>query len=406
MEQEIHYLARQPILDRNQSIFGYEFFARQGSALDKAQIYDPVLASASVLVRIFSSLGMEQALGDKKGFVNFPAEFLEDETLALFPKDRLVLEVMPGETPDPAFVERCKGLQANGWTLALDNFVPTAANLILLPLVSYVKFNVADTPADQLGAFASALRKFPVKLVAMRVETQDLADQCAALDMEYFQGYYFAHPSVIEDRNPNTSKLTVIRLLNQLMGEADIQKLEDAISRDAPLSYKLLRYLNSAGMGQVQGITSIRRALVALGRQQLYRWLTLILFAGTTDVAPSALVTTAAVRGRMAELFGKELQDTGQRERLDQLFIVGMFSLLEALLNMPLERILHDLHLPEEVLAALTRREGVYGAILNLVESIETGDVDIVNQVSQELGISPATISKVYLEAMAWAASL
>lgn len=403
----MHYLGRQPILDTKQSIFGYEFFARQ-SSLNEAHILDPVLASATVLVSIFSSLGMEEALGGKKGFVNFSSEVMDDDTLALFSKERLVLEIEVNAEPGPKFVERCKSIRAKGYTLALDNFQPNAWNLPLLPLVSFVKINMLDQHAGGLEKVVHTLRQLPVKLIGTRIESHAFAEQCRQLGFDYLQGYYFARPVLLEDRNPGSSKLTVIQILNQLMGGAEIDVLEEGISRDTALSYKLLRYINSAGMGQNYEVSSIRRALVALGRHQLYRWLTLILFAGTSDAPPPALVSLAATRGRLAELLGKHsaVAELRPRDAQDQLFIVGMFSLLETLLNMPLARILQEIKLPETIVAALTQRQGPYGGILSLIDALETGNLAGIGHLLPTLGIDADTLSKLHLEAMAWSANL
>ena len=403
-----HYLGRQLILDSREAILGYEFFTRSSPSAEEAVLEDPVLASARVLISIFSNLGSAEVLAGRKAFVNFPHEFLDEASLALFPKDQLVLESEAGTQVDPAFVQGCKDLRAKGYTLALDNFLPNAANLALLPLVSYVKLNIQQIALAQMAGLVKVLRKFPVKLIACRVETQERASACREAGFDYFQGYYFARPALLADNNPSSNKLAVIQLLNLLMGEAEISQLEEIISRDAALSFKLLRLINSAAMGQGQEVSSIRRALITLGRQQLYRWLTLILFAGTSEKPPSALVTTAVVRGRLAELLGQQAlqQQAGQRDRLDQLFITGMFSLMEPLLQMPLPAILKEIRLPQDIVSALVDESGPYGPILALVKAIEAGDGQRITQLSSQLLIGQDNISRAYLEAMAWAANL
>lgn len=403
-----HYLGRQPILNSKDAIHGYEFFTRTDTSASQASIEDPVLASARVLISIFSGLGSAEALAGHKAFVNFPPEFLDDETLALFPKDQLILEAEAGTENNPAFVEHCRGLKTRGYTLALDNFLPNPANIALLPLVEYVKLNIQEVAEGQMPGLVKVLRKFPVKLVACRVETSQQAETCRTLGFDYFQGYYFEHPALLADHNPSSNKLIVIQLLNLLMGEAEISQLEENISRDAGLSFKLLRLINSAAMGQSQEISSIRRALITLGRQQLYRWLTLILFAGTSDTPPSALVTTAVVRGRLSELLGQQIfqGQPGMRDKLDQLFITGMFSLMEPLLKLPLEKILREIRLPENIASALQHETGTYGSVLTLIKAIEAGDAARIDQLRESLQLSSDTLSRSYLEAMAWAANL
>ncbi|MEW5790915.1 MAG: EAL and HDOD domain-containing protein [Pseudomonadota bacterium] len=402
----MHYLGRHPILDRKQALFGYEFFVQRDKAESAPD--DAVLDSASVLVSLFSGLGAEQVLADKQGFVQLAPELLEEETLSLFPRDRLVLQIKAGDQADAALVDHCNGLRARGYRLALDNFTPNPVSLALLPLMAFIKIDAQQANAERMQAYSKALRQFPAKLIATRVDSPATAQSCRELGLDYFQGFYFARPGLLEDRSPDSSKLTIIQILNQLMGQAEIDALEESISRDAALSFRLLRYINSAGHGQTHEISSIRRALVALGRQQLYRWLTLILFAGTSDAPPSALVATAAARGRLAELLGQQAGNgqLNQRDSLDQLFIVGMFSLMEPLLNTPLSRILQELHLPEAIVAALTLHQGPYGPVLSLVEAVEAGDTNAMRALGAQLNLTGDVISKTYLEAMAWAATL
>ena len=220
---------------------------------------------------------------------------------------------------------------------------------------------------------------------------------------DYFQGYYFAHPEILTAKVINPSHALVLDILNKVRSNVDIAEIERGFKRDVALSFKLLRYINSVGFGLSCEIQSIRHALSILGYQQLYRWLTLLVVTTNENGTPSALMKTAITRGRLTELLGHELVDKGER---DNLFIVGIFSLLDAMLEMPMDKVLEKLTLPENISDALLHREGIYGPFLALAEACESADIQRIQDLAASLAIDPNAVNEAHLKALAWVEEL
>lgn len=389
------YLGRQPILNHHQDIIGYELLYRQ-SLDNEAKFGDPSFATAKVLMNTFSSLGVNQVLGNKLGFVNFGRELFQQDVVSALPKERVILEI-GGDFPlDGEFIDRCKILRAEGYRFALDfRFLDEMAPL--MEIADIIKLDMAVMDGFKLVEHVDMARRHNAKTLAKKVERIEQAQACEGLGVDYFQGYYFARPVVLEQLDIPATRFNVMDLLNQVMARVEFKVLSAKISRDVALSYKLLRYLNSAGMRRGQKIESIQFALVTLGYQQLYRWLTLLLFADSADKAPSALMTTAIVRGRLTELLGSRLPGA-----TDELFVLGMFSLLDVLLNVPMEKLLRELSLPEDVRTALEDRSGPYAIYLNLAEALESCDWPRIQALSRELEIDQNLMNQAQLEAISY----
>jgi EAL and modified HD-GYP domain-containing signal transduction protein len=240
--------------------------------------------------------------------------------------------------------------------------------------------------------------------VAEKVETKDEFKQCLDIGMDCFQGYYFAHPETLSAKVINPGYANILQLLNMLRNNAEIREIENALKRDVALSFKLLRYINSAGFGLSCEIQSFRHAVTILGYQKLYRWLTLLLVtAGAETGSPPALLKTAVTRGRLVELLGGHLLD-GQDK--DNLFIVGMFSLLDVLLDMPMDKILETLILPESVSDALMEHSGIYGPFLELAEACEDPEMAEVPRLCEQLQITPDMLNRSHVQALNWVEEL
>ncbi|MCL6555234.1 MAG: EAL domain-containing protein [Burkholderiales bacterium] len=397
------FIGRQPILDGQQRIVGYELLFRDAASASRANVTDDLMAGTQVLVNTLSNMGVEWLFGDRIAFLNVSAPMLESDFLELLPARRIVLEILEDVTPTAELLERLKTLRAQGFTLALDDYAGNPALDPLLPLVTFVKLDVLALPQERLPALVSALRRHPVKLVAERVETRAAYNLCRSLKFDLYQGFYFARPETLSARVIHPGQALVLELLNKVRANADIGEIEKGFKRDVALSFKLLRYINSVGFGLSCEIQSIRHALAILGYQQLYRWLTLLVVTASESSTPPALMKTAVTRGRLTELLGEGLLD---RQDRDNLFIVGIFSLLDAMLEMPMEQILEKLHLPESVAEALLHREGVYGPFLQLAEACEGADTTRMRELAQALTLDPERVNTAHIQALAWVEEL
>lgn len=401
--QEQAFIARQPIVDTNQKIVAYELLFRADATATRAEVSDDLLAGTRVLINTLSNMGTQWLLGDKLAFINIAAPMLESEFLELLPQKQVVLEIIESVTPTPELIERCKQLRADGFKFALDDFEHIPANTPFLEVADFVKLDIQALGLAGTAETLKLLKGKPVKLIAEKVEKLSEFKACKEMGFDYFQGFYFAHPETLTAKVINPAHAAVLDLLNKVRNSADVKEIELSFKRDVALSFKLLRYINSVGFGLSCEIQSIRHAVSILGYQQLYRWLTLLLAtAGNTATSP-ALMKTAITRGRLTELLGKDL--LGKADQ-DNLFIVGVFSLLDAMLEMPMDSVMDKLTLPENITDALLNRSGIYGPFLELTEACEGADMNKIDELAMALSLEPAKVNEAHLSALAWVETL
>ncbi|MEY2342932.1 EAL and HDOD domain-containing protein [Acidithiobacillus sp. IBUN Pt1247-S3] len=400
-------VARQAILDGKGNVQAYELLARE----EYSPTEDPFLASAQVLVKVFSIYQLEQLLDGKKAFINFTNSLFDEKTLELFPCERVVPEFTITENPDRDFLGKVQYLKQSGFRIALDRFSGQVWEVALLRWVNYVKIDVNSLDVSEIQKLLKLVRaqKYATRmplLIATRVETREQADFCFANGFDWSQGYFFMRPQIVSSRHVGNDQRNLFQLLNLLSGDGPIDEIEEGFRHDPTLSFQLLRYLNSAGMRRGREIDSIRQALLVLGRVPLQRWLTLLMF---TSQGPRkhSLLAMASSRARLAELLRMESAHLEQApEALHRSFLVGMLSLIDALFDQPLAELLGELKLHPSVTAALLEREGEDGVLLQLLESIEQGDYQAVQQWAKHAGVPIASVNRLALEAMAWTAAL
>lgn len=397
------FIGRQPILDANQQIIAYELLFRDSASAINAVIEDNLKACARVLVNTMSDMGAQWLLGDKLAFINVSEELLRSEFLELLPPQRTVLEVLEDVPANTAVLQRLYKLRGQGFQIALDDFIPTDKTIPLLNFADYVKLDVHEHGLEATSELAVRFKDLPIKLIAEKVETQEEFEACQKMGFHFFQGYYFAHPETLSARVITPSYAAVLDLLNMVSKGANIEDVENGFKRDPVLSLKLLRYINSVGCGLACEIQSIRHALTLLGPMQLYRWLTLLMVTAGESTAHQALMKTAITRGRLTELLGIDFFDQNDR---DNLFIVGVFSLLDAMLAMPMEQVLEKMLLPEAITDALLNRSGIYGPFLQLAEACEDADCSRIATLAAWLEYDPDRINDCHIAALAWVENL
>ncbi|MEW5943393.1 MAG: EAL domain-containing protein [Pseudomonadota bacterium] len=393
------YIARQPILDKQQKIIGYELLFRHSADASTAQIVNDMHAGTSVLVNTLSNMGTKWLLGDKLAFINIGADMLHSDFLELLPPQRVVLELLEDVEITPKLLTRCRALRAKGFHIALDDYEHTSIRAPLLEIASYVKADIQQLGREKTAALMRSLEDSSITMVAEKVETKGEFQFCKELGFNYFQGYHFAHPETLTAKVINPAHSTVLNLLDRVRNNAQIKDIENGFKGDVALSFKLLRYINSVGFGLSCEIQSIQHALAILGYQQLYRWLTLLLATASGDSTPPALTKTAITRGRLTELLG---QNFLEKTEWDNLFIVGIFSLLDAMLEMPMDDILDKLHLSEPISDALLNRKGIYGPFLMLTEACEDSHLERIEKIAGSLQMDPEQVNNAHLEALAW----
>lgn len=404
---EKFFLGRQPILDRKQEIVGYELLFRSAD-MDHAVFESYSQASSNVITHALSLFGMNEVLGGKFGFINVHLGLLLSELLELLPIGQTVLELLEVIQLDEQVVERCRELKELGFLLALDDHEFDASNSAIYNIVDIVKIDILMTGMDALPDIARQLREYPVKLLAEKVETVEQFQLCYDLGFDLFQGYFFARPIVLNRRKIDVSGLALLKLLQQLTMEESIEAIEKTFKENPGLSYNMLRLVNSVAIGMREKIKTLRHAILMLGMNHLRRWIQLSLFAGHDSRGINhPLLEMAAVRGRLMEIM--LLQQVGcsaSEEQAEEAFMVGILSLLDILFETPMEEIITNLNLNDDVSAALLRREGKLGKMLVLTEKLEVTDFDAVTVLLGECGVSLDQLVTAQLEAFNWRSSI
>ncbi len=397
------FIARQAILDSKGVILGYELYAKSEIS---GPMDDPFLAAARVLIKAFNQFSLEQILGGKLAFVSFTNSLFDGQSLGLFPAHCTVPEFTITEKPSTEFLGTLGSLRQHGYRLALDHFQNTHWQEALLPFMDFVKVDIHCVEMCQVQVLIRAIRKVGNNMiVAVGVETQEMARLCYEAGVDFIQGDYFMRPEIIAGKRVGANYLNIFRLLNLLGESTPIAEIKQVFQKDLSLSYQLLRYINLVGMTYCgQKIDSIERAIVLMGRLPLQRWLTLLLFADHNEYS-SPLLIAAATRGRLAEQLCQKLS-TADDEQKQQAVLVGMLSLLDVMLAIPMAEILRDLHLSPKVNVAILHHEGENGAILRLIEAIEQGDSSYIRTLAEPFGLDMTEINPYYLNAMVWAAAM
>ena len=402
------FLARQPILNTQQKLVGYELLFR-GGPVDHAVVTDHLLASSTVVHNAFYGMGISLVLGKAHGYINADREFLLSDIVDLLSPEQIVLEVLESVEPEQQLLQRMAQLRGRGFKLALDDFIGfTASSARMVESVDIVKVDLMRADARELGDMVRRLRQAKKVLLAEKVETKADFEQAQLLGFDMFQGYHFARPELLsggQRRSP--AKVQLLRLLGLILGDADVGLLEAEFKHHPMLTYNLLRMVNSAAMGLRTRINSLRHALILIGRRPLQSWMQLTLYtAGGGDPTNTPLLQMAAVRGKLMESLLRASGVNNQSE-LDAAFLTGILSLVDALLEMPLEEILKQLFVSDEVRAALMGQPGRLADLLRLTTMLEGDSSDDLHAALEQFqGVNSEHLLELQFEAFSWANSV
>lgn len=396
-------IGRQPIVNDKQEIIGYEFFFRKESNGNDAPFEEDIQTCAKILSTTMDEMHESWLLGQQLAFINVDQVLLNSEFLELMPAEKTVLEIVHQVNVTREVIERCQALKAAKFRIALDNPHRHPHLEALVPIADYIKLDMRDLEIGTANAWLKKYQKPNCKLIAEKVEHNALFKSLQEAGFLLFQGSFYAKPENLNAKVINPSFEGVLNLLNLVSQDAENKEIENGFKRDTTLSYKLLRYINSVGFGLSCEVQSIGHALTILGRNQLYRWLTLLMVTAGNNSTSPALMKTSITRGRLTELLGEPFFEKKDR---DNLFVVGVFSLLDVMLKVPMEDILDKLQLPEPIVDALTARSGIFGPFLKLTEACEDANSDEILQLAEMLQLNPEKVNKCHMEALAWTEKL
>ncbi len=394
------YVARQPIFKRDQKVYGYELLFRSGMDNYFDEAIDGNTATSHVLTNSFLMIGIGKMAIGKKVFINFTDEMLIKEIPLLFPKEITVIEILEDVKVTPELVAACKRMVKNGYVIALDDFVYKDEFIPLLEIAKLVKFDIHAMTYEQLRSDVLKVKPYDVQLLAEKVETEKEYQATRSMGFELFQGYFFCRPKIVEGRDIPGSKIQYLQILQELQGEDyDFGKIATLISHDVGLSYKLLKYINSAAKATRVKIESLQSAVALMGELNLRKWLNLTMLSYLAEDRPVELLRMSIHRASFCEEVACKI--SSQPEFCNKCFMAGMLSLLDVLLSKSMGELLPELNLSADLQQCLLDKpKNDLGYVLLLAKVYERGAWDYSQRAARLLKLDHAELPFCYNTAM------
>lgn len=396
------FVARQPIFDRDNSIWGYELLFRHSAEAGTAQVTDQNEATAKVIIDGFT-IASDRSAPESRFLINFPQRLLLDDSAYALPKERAIIEILEHVDATPEVVENLKKLKEYGYTLALDDFVGQGGFEEVLKLTDLIKVEVLGMAQPELIKLTQSLKKHRVKLLAEKVEDKAMFSLCKALGYDYFQGYFFSKPEVVPGRKLPAGAMARFQLLKELSrDDYEVKELAKIIESDLSLSYRLLRFINSAAFSLPKGVDSIQQAIALIGGRPLKQWLTVVMLSDMNTSPMAQEMTYSSVqRARYLEVLTEIMKRSGYER--STMFMLGLFSKLDALFGMPMDEIVGPMALSDEIKNALMGQESPARQWIELVDHLDAGDFDATGRILKANDINPMEAALKHVEASNWA---
>jgi c-di-GMP-related signal transduction protein len=388
------FVARQTILDRSQNVFGYELLFRNG--VEDYFNADPELAARSTLD---SSLlyGINMLCDKRRAFVNCTCEVLFKDLITLLPPHQTVAEILETVEPEDRVIAACKRLKAAGYLIALDDFAPNDPRLPLVEFADIIKVDIRATRPEERAGMMRRFGSPTCKMLAEKLETPHEYRQARDMGFVYFQGYFFCRPEIVIGREVPASRLHYIRLLEMVSRrEMDMRELEKMLKQEASICYRLLRYLNSPLFGFPLEIKSIRHAIAVLGEREMRRWIRLVVTVGAAEQKCSELVLMGLARARFCELLSNQLQSN------TDLFLLGLLSIMDAILEVSMEVLLEQLPVERETKRALLGQKSSLRPLYQLMLAQESGEWSQSSELAKQLKLPDEEVASTWWQALQW----
>ena len=402
---ESFFVARQPIFNNKMNIWGYEFLFRNSCEHNCAQISDPDIATSRVIIDGYTA-AQRGLHPETKILINFPKNALLEEIAYALPNDRVFIELLESILPEREVLKKCIEHKRKGYCLTLDDFQGHAEHEAFLKIMDIVKVDVLDLSEAEVSQIVNRLKDFSCTIIAEKVETREMFELTKSLGCDLFQGFFFSKPEIVPGRaiqSNQTVKLQLLNLLNK-QKEYNPQKLSEIIQTDISLSYRLLKFINSPGLGLVQKISSIKHAINLLGYERVFHWLRVLILADlNTTQRGEELTFRSAHRARFLQLLTEGLDTVIDSEGM---FLLGLFSMLDSILDQPMQEIIKYLPLESTLASALLGEDTEASIWLNLVKAQENADWNKVEEMILNLNLIPEYTSACYVQAMHWANDL
>ncbi len=394
------FVARQPIFNRYKELYGYEILFRNGfdnfyNALDSD------LSTSKILINSFLVIGTDSLTGGRRAFINFTEQTLKTNLAYFFPKEVLIVEILETVPITDEIIAIARKLKSQGYKIALDDFVFSDEYSELLPYADIIKVDFLNTTTFERIQIHNAISRFNIKLLAEKIETHEDFHEALSLGYSYFQGYFFSKPEIIESKDIPIYKLNYLEILQQIHKEdVDFGKLEEIIKRDVSLSFKLLKFINSASFGFSSQIGSIRQALSLLGIREFKNWLSFVVLHSIAMDKPQELIVTSLIRAKFAELLATP---SYLKSNASECFLMGLFSLVDAFFDKDKKEILPELPLADNIKNAILDNEGPYADVYQFITAYEKGNWEMVNTLSHDMQIPAQQVAQAYRTSIEWA---
>jgi c-di-GMP-related signal transduction protein len=394
------YAARQPILDRDKNLFAYELLFRDGLENVFPDI-DGDEATSRMIAGSQFNFGLDDFLGDKLGFINFTLDTLLKKFPSMLPKEQVVVEILETVQPGKRLLAECQALKEQGYIIALDDYIHQPVWRHFYPFIDIIKIDFRNTSNDTIQEVLKATAAFPnIKLLAEKVETIEEFQLAMGMGFSYFQGYFFSKPEMLQSKALSPAQMTLAELLYETSkAEMDLAKITTIFERDVNLSYKLLRYSNSAVFKRRSEIETIKQALVVLGQLELKKFLSVLFTAQVSSEKPAELMRLAMTRAKFAE----GVATMHRKTDIAKAFLTGMMSLMDAILDEPMTSVMSKLPLSKDIKDALVENEGILAEYLGLVKCYEQAMWQAANVAIEKLGLDAKLLPDAYHEAVQWA---
>lgn len=391
------FVARQPILTKDEKVFGYELLFRDG-----VESYfcptDPEAASRSTLDTSLL-MGLDVLCDGRRAFINCTREMLLKDYITLLPSSQTVVEILESVEPDELVMAACQRLKEAGYMIALDDFAVDDPREPLTEIADILKVDVRATTAEQRAAMVRRYGPWRRRLLAEKVETREEFVAAKKAGFLYFQGYFFRRPETLRAHDISGNQMNYVRMLQVVSkAELDPREIENAIKGEASLCYRLLRYMNSAVFGFANEIHSVRHALSILGEREVRRWVRLVVTLSAGKNKSSELVLSALVRARFCELLSPRIQ-SGDSD----LFLLGLLSMMDSILEVSMADVVDSVPIDQETKAVLLGGGSRLRPLYQLMLAQESGDWQRASEFAKSLDLRESDVAEIYWQAMQWA---
>lgn len=397
------FIARQPIFDNNKNVFGYELLYRDGDKNFFDMSVASNIATSIVLMNSYLSFGIDNLVDNAKAFINFEQKLIKFDVPLLLDQNKIVVELLEDIVPDKVFMEKIRQLKSKGYTIAMDDYVEGYTFDDLVELADIIKVDFFGNTPEQIKNICTRWKGRGKLLLAEKVETEEVFQWAQRVGFDYYQGYFFSKPIMMKSKKLEDSAFRYAELLEELnREEPDNKRIAKIVETDATLTYKLLKLVNSK-FALVSNVSSIKHALAILGVEAFKKWLSLALMQQLSLNKPSELLKLSLIRAKFLERLGEQ---SNLRRYTNELMLVGLLSVIDAMLEKPMEEVLEDLPLAQIIKDTLNKKDTVLLQAYDMALGYERGSFRPAAEYCNSINFDCSKLASLYYDAIKWSIDL